>query len=139
MPSEPRLEVVSLLLCDYAITSREGKVSAMGIFSQINVHRLPVAHGRFFIVAILETDPGPHELHLQVVSPSGADLLEQAPRLRIDVSKAATTANIVAELKGMRVTELGRHLIELRAGERRLGGTPFTVSLVLRQPKAASA
>ena len=139
MSPEPRIEVISLLLCDYAITSRDGKVSAMGIFSQINVHRLPVAHGRFFIVAILETDPGPHELHLQVVGPSGAVLLEQPPRLRIDVSRASSTANIVAELKGLRVNELGRHRIELRAGDRTLGGTPFTVSLVLRQPKAASA
>lgn len=139
MESGPRIEVISLLLCDYAITSRDGKVSAMGIFSQINVHRLPVAHGRFFIVAILEADPGPHELHLQVVSPTGVALLQQPPRLRIDVSRAATTANIVADLKGLRVTELGRHRIELRAGELVLGGTPFNVSLVLRQPKAASA
>ncbi len=130
---------MSLLLCDYAITSRDGKVSAIGIFSQVNVHRLPVAHGRFFIVAILEADPGQHELHLQVVSPGGAPLLQQPPRLRIEVSRAATTANIVADLKGLRVTELGRHRIELRAGERVLGGTPFNVSLVLRQAKAASA
>ena len=135
----PRIEVVSLLLCDYAITSRDGKVSAIGIFSQINVHRLPVAQGRFFIVAILEADPGQHELHLQVATPSGATTLEQPPRLRIDVARAATTANIVADLKGLRITELGRHRIELREGERVLGSTPLNVSLVLRQAKAASA
>ena len=134
-----RIEVVSILLCDYAITSRDGKVSAIGIFSQINVHRLPVAHGRFFIVAVLEADPGQHDLHLQVVTPTGAGALQQTPRLRIDVSRAATTANIVADLKGLRITEPGRHRIELREGERVLGSTPLNVSLVLRTAKAANA
>ncbi len=139
MEPQPRIEVVSLLLCDHAITGRDGKVSAIGIFSQINVHRLPVAHGRFFIVAVLEAEPGQHELQLQVVAPSGQDLLQQPPRLRFDVSRAATTANIVADLKGLRVSELGRHRIELRSGDRVIGSTPFNVSLVLRQAQAASA
>ncbi len=131
--------VVDVSLAVSPITSRDGKVSAVGIFSQINVHRLPVAHGRFFIVAVLEADPGQHDLHLQVVAPSGENVLQQPPRLRIEVSHAATTANIVADLKGLRITELGRHRIELRAGDRAIGSTPFNVSLVLRQAKAASA
>ena len=127
------VELHTLLLCDYALTAQDGKISAVGVFSQINVARLPAAHGRCFIVAILEASPGPHELTIQVVSPTGKPSLQQAPRLRIEVPPSATSANIVAELKGMRIEEIGRHRIEVRAGDRVLGSSPFTVNLILRQ------
>jgi hypothetical protein len=127
------LQLHTLLLCDYALTAQDGKISAIGVFSQINVARLPAAHGRCFIVAILEASPGPHELSIQVVSPSGKDTLQQAPRLRIEVPANATTANIVADLKGMRLEEIGRHRIEVRSDNTRLGSAPFNVNLVMRQ------
>jgi uncharacterized protein DUF6941 len=127
------LQLHTLLLCDYALTAQDGKISAVGVFSQINVARLPATHGRCFIVAILEASPGPHELSLQVMSPSGKPTLQQAPRLRIEVPPNATTANIVADLKGMRLEEIGRYRIEVRAADRLLGSTPFVVNLILRQ------
>ena len=127
------LQLHTLLLCDYAMTAQDGKISAVGVFSQINVGRLPAAHGRCFIVAILEASPGPHELTLQVLSPSGKPSIQQAPRLRIEVPPNATTANIVADLKGMRIEEIGRHRIELRSNDALLGSAPFTVNLIMRQ------
>jgi len=127
------LELHTLLLCDYAMTAQDGKISAIGVFSQINLQRLPAAHGRCFIVAILEATPGPHELTFQVISPSGRATLQQAPRLRIEVPANATTANIVAELKGMRLEEIGRYRIEVRSGDRLLGSSPFTANLIMRQ------
>ena len=129
----------TLLLCDYALTAQDGKISAVGVFSQINVARLPAAHGRCFIVAILEASPGPHELTIQVIAPSGKPSLQQAPRLRIEVPPSATSANIVAELKGMRLEEIGRHRIEVRAGDQILGSSPFTVNLMLRQSQPGNA
>jgi hypothetical protein len=127
------LQLHTLLLCDYAITAQDGKISAIGVFSQINVARLPASHGRCFIVAILEASAGPHELTIQVMSPTGKPTIQQAPRLRIEVPGTATSANIVAELKGMRIEEIGRHRIEVRAGDQILGTSPFTVNLILRQ------
>lgn len=127
------LQLHTLLLCDYALTAQDGKISAIGVFSQINVTRMPATHGRCFIVAILEASPGPHELTIQVISPSGKPTIQQAPRLRIEVPANATTANIVADLKGMRLEEIGRHRIEVRAGDEVLGSSPFTVNLILRQ------
>ncbi len=123
----------TLLLCDYALTAQDGKISAVGVFSQINVAKLPATHGRCFIVAILEATPGPHELTFQVVSPTGKATLQQAPRLRIEVPAGATSANIVADLKGMRLEEIGRYRIEVRAGDQILGSSPFLVNLVLQQ------
>jgi hypothetical protein len=130
------LRLHTLLLCDYALTAQDGKISAIGVFSQINVGRLPATHGRCFIVAILEASPGPHELTFQMVSPTGKPTLQQEPRLRIEVPPTATTANIVAQLKGLRIAEIGRHRIEVRARDEVLGSSPFLVNLVLRQPPA---
>lgn len=127
------LKLHSLLLCDYALTAQDGKISAIGVFSQINVVRMPATHGRCFIVALLEATPGTHELSFQVVAPSGKPALQQAPRLRIDVPPSATSANIVADLKGMRLEEIGRHHLEVREGDEVLGRSPFTVNLILRQ------
>ena len=129
---DPRLELHSLLLCDHAITAQDGKVSAIGLFSQINVTRLPTTYGRLFIVAVLEADAGEHHVTMQVVGPKGEPLHSRPPQMRLNVPPNATTANIVAELKG-----LGRHRIELRAGDRVLGSTPFAVNLVWQEGRAA--
>ena len=137
--ADPRLDLHSLLLCDHAITAQDGKVSAIGLFSQINVSRLPTTYGRLFIVAVLEADPGEHQVTLQVVSPDGRPLLQRPPQMKLNVPPNATTANIVAELKGLQLKELGRHRIELRAGDRVLGSTPFLVSLIWQGRQAAKA
>ena len=123
----------TLLLCDYALTAQDGKISAVGVFSQINVSRMPATHGRCFLVAILEAAPGEHDLAFGIVAPSGGEVLQQAPRLRINVPPTATTANIVAELKGLRLGEIGRHRLEVRSGSTVIGSTPFVVNLVMRQ------
>jgi hypothetical protein len=137
--ADRRIELHTLLLCDYALTAQDGKISAVGIFSQINVGTLPAVHGRCFIVAVLEAESGEHELTLQVVSPKGVGILERPPQLRIDVPANASSANIVADLKGMRLEELGRHRIELRAGDRLLGSAPFTINLVMQSQQAGNA
>ncbi|HSM38167.1 MAG TPA: hypothetical protein VK838_02460 [Candidatus Limnocylindrales bacterium] len=137
--ADPRLDLHSLLLCDHAITAQDGKVSAIGLFSQINVSRLPTTYARLFIVAVLEADSGEHQVTLQVVSPDGQPLLQRPPQMNLQVPPNATTANIVAELKGLQLKELGRHRVELRAGDRLLGSTPFLVSLIWQGRQAANA
>ena len=124
---DPRLDLQALLICDYALTAQDGKISAIGLFSQINVMSLPAVHGRLFIVAVLETDPGVHELDLQVLAPSGRPILQNAPRLQMDVPEGASNANLVADLNGLELTELGPHRVELRRGDRLLGSAAFRV------------
>jgi hypothetical protein len=136
---EPRVELHSLVICDHAITANDGKISAIGIFGQITVNRLPSVHGRFFIVAVMEADPGSHALTLQVISPSGQAMLPDPPTMRLEVPPNTTTANIVADMQGLQVRELGRHRIELRAGDRLLGTTPFNVNLAWTQQQAGNA
>jgi hypothetical protein len=137
--AEPHLELHTLLLCDHAITAQDGKVSAIGIFSQINVTRLPTVYGRLFIVAVLEADPGQHQVTLQVIGPSGQPLLARPPQMRMDVPPKAITANIVADFKGLQIREIGKHRLEMRAGDRVLGSTPFIINLLLQDRRAANA
>src|ERR1041384_5916025 len=73
--SPAELSLRTILLCDYALTGQDGKISAVGIFGQINVSRLPAVHPRLFIVAIMDAEPGPHALTLQVLSPNGGRAL----------------------------------------------------------------
>jgi len=137
--AEPHLELHTLLLCDHAITAQDGKVSAIGIFSQINVTRLPTVYGRLFIVAVLEADPGQHQVTLQVIGPSGQPLLARPPQMQMEVPPKAITANIVADFKGLQIGEIGKHRLEMRAGDRVLGSTPFTINLLLQDRRAANA
>lgn len=43
------MEISFAHLCDYATISREGKLSAMGIFSRINAASFPYAHPQAFL------------------------------------------------------------------------------------------
>lgn len=135
----PDLNLRTLLLCDHALTAQDGKISAIGIFGQINVARLPAVHPRLFIVAMLDAQPGAHDLTLQVLSPSGAPLLERQPQLHMEVPAGTSTANIVADLNGLEVRELGRHEVQLREGERLLGGATLTVNLMYQPGAPAQA
>lgn len=137
--ADPLLELHSLVICDHAITAQDGKISAIGIFGQITVSGLPSVHGRFFIVSVLEADPGTYQLSLQVISPSGQPMLGSPAPMRLEVPPNTTTANIVADMKGLQIKELGRHRIELRAGDRVLGSTPFNVNLAWNQRQAGNA
>jgi hypothetical protein len=129
----------TLLLCDHALTGQDGKISAIGIFGQINVARLPAVHPRLFIVAVLDAEPGTHDLTLQVVSPRGEPLLQRQPQLHMEVPEGTATANIVADLNGLEVRELGRHEVELREGDRLLGSTSLSVNLMYQPGGVARA
>jgi hypothetical protein len=137
--SPGQLSLRSLLLCDHALTGQDGKISAVGIFGQINVARLPAVHPRLFIVAIMDAEAGPHDLTLQVISPRGQRLLDKPPQLHMEVPDGTTIANIVADLNGLELRELGRHEIELREGSRLLGSTPLQVNLIFQPGEAARA
>lgn len=133
------LSLRTLLLCDHALTAQDGKISAIGIFGQINVGRLPAVHPRLFIVAVMDAEPGSHDLTLQVMSPGGAPLLQRQPQLHMEVPEGTTTANIVADLNGLEVRELGRHEVELREGDQLLGSTPLSVNLMYQPGGVARA
>jgi hypothetical protein len=57
----------------------------------------------------------------------------------MEVPEGTTTANIVADLNGLEVRELGRHEVELREGDQLLGSTPLSVNLMYQPGGMARA
>ena len=58
------------LLCDYALIDQYGKLSVMGIFEHIWVHRLPVVHPRLHLVMRLKgrrTELGEHPVGIKLL------------------------------------------------------------------------
>ena len=114
-------------------------MSAIGMFSQINVTRLPDrlrppvhrggARGRSWPAPAHL--PGARAIGSADAGTPSADAAGGAPK--------AITANIVADLKGLQIREIGKHRLEMRAGDRVLGSTPFTINLMLQDRRAANA
>jgi hypothetical protein len=66
-------------LCDYASVSREGKLSVLGIFSQINGAHAPLVHPQAFLafeLAINYAEVGkPITIDIQIVDADGTKIL----------------------------------------------------------------
>jgi hypothetical protein len=118
------------LLCDYALTSQDGKVSVMGIFSNIALPALPANYPRFFVVAILLLDPGQHSARIQLVSPSGAEMLPNAPSMNLDVPAPASETNLIIGFDNILFESAGLHQVQLRIGAQLAVTIPFTVTTV---------
>lgn len=52
-----KLHTEIITLCDYALISREGKLSISGIFDELRVQKFPGGIARAFFVATLQGDP----------------------------------------------------------------------------------
>ena len=58
------------LLCDYAIVDRLGKLSVLGIFEHLWIHKVPAVHPRVHLVLRLKgrrTEIGPHPVRIRLM------------------------------------------------------------------------
>ncbi|CAN5267438.1 hypothetical protein BH23GEM2_BH23GEM2_14810 [soil metagenome] len=73
------MEVRFAHLCDYALVSKEGKLSVLGIFSNIVVRNLPATHPSAYLAFELEFNHAemnqPVPLRIELVDADGAKLL----------------------------------------------------------------
>jgi hypothetical protein len=73
------MQITFAHLCDYALVSREGKLSVMGIFSQINGAKLPLVHPQAYLafeLAIGYAEVGkPITIDIQIVDADGSKIL----------------------------------------------------------------
>jgi hypothetical protein len=66
------------VLCDYALIDQYGKLSVMGIFEHIWVHRFPVVHPRLHLVIRLKgrrTELGEHSVHIGLTDEEGKEII----------------------------------------------------------------
>jgi hypothetical protein len=115
------------LLCDYALTSQDGKVSVIGIFSTITFASLPATYPRFYVAAILALDPGQYAAQLQLITPTGADMLPNAPPLNVDVPVVGIETNLIIGFDNLHFEVPGLYQVQLRVGSDLTLTIPFTV------------
>lgn len=86
------MKVTYAHLCDYASVSREGKLSAMGIFDRIFVHALPSVQPIMYLAFGLELRPAEldrqFDLLIKLVEQDGKSLVEMISQGK--VAAAAT-------------------------------------------------
>lgn len=105
--------VKAALLCDYALTSQEGKLSVLGIFANINFPTLPNALSRFFVVFVLSLDEGTHNLHMGMLDPSGQQMLPEPPQAEVNVEIAGADTNLVIDFNNLPFNRSGIYQVQL--------------------------
>ena len=105
--------IKAALLCDYALTSDEGKLSIMGIFSNINFPSLPNAYSRFFVVIILALDSGTHQVRLGIVEPGGGQMLPDPPTVDVQVEVPGADTNLVIDFNNLPFNRPGIYQVQL--------------------------
>jgi hypothetical protein len=121
------------LLCDYALTSDDGKLSVMGIFSNMNFASLPNAYPRFFVVMILSLDRGTHSVRLGIVDPAGQQILPEPPSVDVQVEIAGADTNLVIDFNNLPFNRGGIYQVQLFLEGRLIHSMPLTVQAVSTQ------
>ena len=105
--------IKAALLCDYALTSQDGKLSVMGIFGNINFPTLPNAYPRFFVVIIVALDKGAHDVRIGILDPGGQQLLPEQPQVQVNVEVSGADTNLVIDFNNLPFNRSGIHQAQL--------------------------
>jgi hypothetical protein len=119
--------VRAALLCDYALTSEDGKLSVVGIFGNINLATIPGTYPRFFVVIIVALDAGSHAVRVGIVDPMGQQMLPDQPLASVDVDVSGTERNLVVDLQNLLFNHAGIHQVQLYVAGRLIHSVPLTV------------
>jgi hypothetical protein len=119
--------VKAALLCDYALTSDDGKLSLVGVFSNINFPSLPNAYARFFVVLILTLEAGDHALRLGILDPSGQQMLPDPPQVDVRVEVPGADTNLVVDFNNLPFNRAGIYQVQLYLEGRLLHTMPLNI------------
>lgn len=126
--STPRMRIG--VLCDHAMFSKDDKLSIMGIFDRITVPGVPVQHPHFFVVAVLDMEPGTYTVRLELIDPTGSNVLQdQGVEIPLAVAFPGQSGNLVAELNMLPLEFVGLYNFNLYVGEARIGTITLNVDL----------
>lgn len=115
------------LLCDYALRSQDGKLSAIGIFSHIGVSELPGAAPPFFVALTLALDRGEHQVRFGLLDPMGQEILPDPPVFDVDVEMPGIDTELMLQFNGIPLSRPGIHQIQLFVDGRLIHSIPLTV------------
>jgi hypothetical protein len=116
------------VLCDYALTSQDGKLSVLGIFSQMTLGGLPSASPPFFAVVVLQLDQGTYSVRFGVVDPAGQQVLtDEAPEFDLEVDTPGSDTNLVIQFNNLPLPRVGIYQVQLFLDGRLTHSLPLAV------------
>lgn len=118
------------LLCDYALTGMDQRLSLIGLFNNINFPSLPAAYPQFFVVFVLNLDRAQHEVHLGIVNPTGQQMLPDAEPVSVDVEVPGAETNLVIGFNNIQFDRPGIYQVQLFVNARLVHSIPLNVQAV---------
>ena len=125
-----KLHTEIITLCDYALISREGKLSINGIFDELRVQQFPGGIARAFFVATLRGKEDT-AYKLKISTESGKKVLNT---LNLDVRTSLNGKNnIILELVNLGFEKAGEYSFTIYNGNDVVGSTQLKVMGVEQQ------
>lgn len=118
------------VLCDYALTGMDQRLSLIGIFNNINFPGLPAAYPQFFVVFVLNLDRGEHQVHLGIVNPTGQQMLPDAEPVDVEVEVPGAETNLVIGFNNIQFDRPGIYQVQLFIAGRLVHSIPLNVQAV---------
>jgi len=119
-----KLHTEIITLCDYALISREGKLSISGIFDELRVQKFPGGIARAFFVATLRGTPDT-SYKLKINTENGKKVMNS---LDIEVHTSMNGKNnIILELVNLGFEKEGEYKFVIHNGEDEVGSTQLKV------------
>lgn len=129
---QPTVKVA--LLCDYALTGMDQRLSLIGIFNNINFPSLPAAYPQFFVVFVLNLERAEHEVHLGIVNPTGQQMLPDAEPVNVDVEVPGAETNLVIGFNNIQFDRPGIYQVQLFVNGRLAHSIPLNVQAIGNGP-----
>ena len=124
-----KLTLNQFVVRDYAMISKENKLSLVGIFNQVFVRQLPTTYSKIFVVGIVSGKASEvYEVTLKLNEPTGNNIIPEQ-KLKVTIGANVET-NIIAELNILRFEVAGKYEVELLLQDKTLGKREFSVVLV---------
>ncbi len=141
------MEVVFAHLADYASVSKEGKLSVMGIFENINVPEFPYTHAQMFLafrIVLNYAEVGKEiPLKIECVDADGNRVFQAKAKFQLAAvegrkPKRGDTPglNQIIGINGVRFTRPGSHDVNIFVDGKLMAQIPFEVK---RQPQKPDA
>ena len=126
MPNSDTPICVAVVICNDVIEDkRTSNKSLIGLFNAINAPQLPVTHPRMNVLASLTNAKADVPISLQITAPSGTEVMRAEGT--VPMNDPLAVVDVVFEVNGLPVEELGTYMIDLFTGSHHLGGRRFQV------------
>lgn len=133
--TKTNLHTELLALCDYGLISKEGKMSAIGMFDELLNAEPPIVLGRGFLVATVTGAPSTN-YRLSIRAEYGSKKENLLPNIEANIQTSPNgKANLVVELQGVNFPQPGNYQFKLYANGEEIGAKELRVIRINKNPE----